>query len=197
MKSSSWLHRQKSDIYVKKAKKEGYLSRSAFKLFEIDNKYKIIKNSNKILELGSAPGSWSQVICNINKKVTIHAFDILEMKFKHPQIKFFKKNFLEYNFKFQNEKYDLIISDVAPNTIGHQSTDHLRIISLIESMIDVIESIIQPNGNFICKIWNGSQDKIILSQLKKMFRKISNFKPKSSRNESNEMYIIAQGFLFE
>ena len=190
-------NRNLQDHYFKEAKRNGYRSRAAYKLIEIDEKKTIFKKGYFVLDLGSAPGSWSQVICNINKKVTIHAFDILEMKFKHPQIKFFKKNFLEYNFKSQNEKYDLIISDVAPNTIGHQSTDHLRIISLIESMIDVIESIIQPNGNFICKIWNGSQDKIILSQLKKMFRKISNFKPNSSRNESNEMYIIAQGFLFE
>jgi len=194
MKSKNWLQRQKNDIYVKKAKNEGYLSRSAYKLIQIDNKYKILKKSNKILELGSAPGGWSQVICNINQKVTIHAFDILEMKFKHSQIKFFKKNFLKYNFKAQNEKYDLVLSDVAPNTIGHQSTDHLRIISLIESMIYTIENIILPNGNFICKIWNGSQDKMIFNQLKKMFRKISNFKPDSSRNESKEMYIIAQGF---
>ena len=195
MKSKNWLLRQKNDFYVKKAKKEGYLSRSAFKLIEIENKFKILKNSNKILELGSAPGGWSQVICNLNNKVKIHAFDLLEMKFKHHQIKFFKKNFLEFNFESLNEKYDLILSDVAPNTIGHKSTDHLRIVSLIESMLDTIENIIQPNGNFIFKIWNGSQDKIILNQLKKMFKKISNFKPVSSRDESSEMYLIAKGFI--
>jgi len=194
MKSRNWLQRQKNDLYVKKAKKEGYLSRSAFKLIEIEKKFKIIQNANKILELGSAPGGWSQIVCNLNQKVTIHAFDILEMKFKHHQVKFFKENFLEFNFENLKEKYDLVLSDVAPNTIGHKSTDHLRIVSLIESMIYTIENILQPNGNFVFKIWRGSQDIIIFNQLKTKFKKISYLKPKSSRNESSEIYFIAQGF---
>jgi len=195
MKSKNWLERQKKDSYVKRAKKEGYLSRSAFKLIEIENKYKIIRNSNSILELGSAPGGWSQVICNLNKKVSIHAFDILDMKFKHPQIKFFKKNFLEFDIESLQEKYDLVLSDIAPNTIGHKSTDHLRIISLIESIIYKIENIIQLNGNFVFKIWKGSQDKIIYDQLKKKFKKISGFKPNSSRKKSSEIYYVAQKYI--
>ena len=195
MNSQNWKNRQKNDIYVKKAKVEGFLSRSAFKLIEIENKYKVIKNSNKILELGSAPGSWSQVICNLNKKVTLHAFDVVEMKFKHPQIKFYKENFLNFSFEKLKEKYDLILSDVAPNAIGHKSTDHLRIVSLIESIISIIENILQPNGNFIFKIWRGSQDTIIFNQLKEKFKKISYFKPLSSRNESSEIYLIAQKFI--
>ena len=148
----------------------------------------------KILELGSSPGSWSQVICNFNKYASIHAFDILDMRFKNSQIKFFKENFMEFNFISLNEKYDLILSDLAPNTVGHQSTDHLRIISLIEEMINIVVNNIQLNGNFVFKLLKGSQDKIILSQLKKNFEKISNFKPRSSRSKSSEVYVVAQKF---
>ena len=195
MKSKNWKDRQKKDIYVKNAKKEGYFSRSAFKLIEIDNKFKILKCTKKILELGSAPGGWSQVICNINKKVTIDAFDILEMKFQTQQIKFFNKNFLEFNFNVLSEKYDLILSDVAPNTIGHKSTDHLKIISLIEEIIYIVEDNLVKNGNFVFKLLQGKYDHNITNIMKNKFKKVTNFKPKSSRSESSEIYIIAQEFI--
>ena len=116
------------------------------------------------------------------------------MQFKSSQIKFFKENFLEFDFNTLNEKYDLVLSDLAPNTVGHQSTDHLRIISLIEEMINIVVNNIQLNGNFVFKLLKGSQDKIILSQLKKNFEKISNFKPRSSRSKSSEVYVVAQKF---
>ena len=195
MKSNNWLTRQKKDIYVKKAINEGYLSRAAYKLIEIENKFKILLNSKNILELGSAPGSWSQVICNFNQFASIHAFDILDMQFKHPQIKFFNQDFLKFKFKTLNIKYDLVLSDLAPNTIGHKSTDHLRIISLIEEILYIVENHMKLNGNLVFKLWKGSQDKIILNKLKKKFKKISNFKPRSSRIKSSEIYVIAQNFL--
>ena len=195
MRSKDWLQRQKKDLYVIKAKKEGYLSRAAYKLIEIENKFKIVSNSKKILGLGSSPGGWSQVICNFNKNASIHAFDILDMQFKNSQIKFFKENFLEFNFNILKEKYDLVLSDVAPNTVGHQSTDHLRIVSLIEEMLHIVNRNIQSNGNFVFKLWKGSQDKIIINQLKKKFKNISFFKPDSSRNKSSEIYVVAQGFI--
>jgi len=175
MRSQDWLQRQKKDVYIKRAKKEGYLSRAAFKLIEIEEKFKLISKSIKILELGSSPGGWSQVICNYNKHATIYSFDILDMHFKHPRINFFKKNFLEFDFKSLNEKYDLILSDIAPNTLGHKSTDHLRIVRLVEEMIHLVEKNIQLNGNFIFKIWTGTEDKKILSKLKKKFKKITYF----------------------
>jgi len=195
MRSKDWLQRQKKDLYVIKAKKEGYLSRAAYKLIEIENKFKIVSNSKKILELGSSPGGWSQVICNFNKNASIQAFDILDMQFKNSQIKFFKENFLEFDFNTLNEKYDLVLSDLAPNTVGHQSTDHLRIISLIEETIYIVENNIKLNGNFVFKLWKGSQDNIILSKLKNKFKKISNFKPQSSRSRSSEIYIVAERFI--
>ena len=195
MRSKHWLERQKKDLYVKKAKEEGYLSRAAFKLIEIEKKFSIISKAKTVLELGSSPGSWSQVICKVNKNATIHAFDMIDMNFQHPQVKFFNENLLEFNFGDLNKKYDLILSDVAPNTIGHQATDHLRIITLIEFIIDIVENKIKKNGNFIFKIWKGSQDKNIINKLSYKFNKISIFKPRSSRIRSSEIYVIAQRFI--
>ena len=125
MKSKDWLNRQKRDFYVKKAKKQGYLSRAAYKLLEIENKFHFIANSKKILELGAAPGGWSQVALELNPKIEITAIDILDLKINHPQINFYKDDFLNFNYNEKKNYYDLILSDIAPNTTGHQSTDHL------------------------------------------------------------------------
>ena len=195
MRSKNWLQRHVQDVYVKKAKKEDYLTRAAFKLIEIEKKFKIISNSKQILELGSSPGGWSQVICNINKKALIHAFDLLEMKFSHGNINFFKEDCLKFNFKSFNKKYDLILSDIAPNTTGHQSTDHLKISSFIQEIIFILEHIALPNSSFVFKIWKGSEEKNILNQLKKKYKKVSYFKPRSSRNESSEIFIVAENFI--
>ena len=194
MRSKKWLDRQNNDFFVNEAKKKGYVSRAAFKLLEINNKFKIISKSKHVLDLGSSPGSWSQIICNINKNATIDAFDILDMKYKNSKIKFYKKNILEFNFKILKSKYDLILSDIAPNTIGHKYTDHLRIVTIIEEVIDIVNNNIQINGNFVFKIWYGSEYQNIIKELKKIFRNIYNFKPQSSRKESSEIYIIAKGF---
>ena len=119
MKSVNWLKRQKKDAFVIRAKKMGYVSRSAFKLIEIENKFKLISKSMNILELGSSPGGWSQVICKINKKAKIDAFDLLNMHYSNKNITFYKKDFMKFAFKILNKKYDLILCDMAPNTIGH------------------------------------------------------------------------------
>lgn len=195
MKSKDWLQRNSKDIYVKKSKNEGFFSRAAFKLIEIENRFKFISNSKRILELGSSPGGWSQVICNLNKNASIYAFDTLDMKFQNSQIKFFKENILKFNFKTLKVKYDLILSDISPNAIGHHSTDHLRIISLLEEIIYIVEKNIKLKGNFVFKILKGSQDKIIFNQIKMKFNKISFFKPRASRKESSEIYIVAQEFI--
>ena len=195
MKSNNWLQRQRKDIYAKKAKKEGYLSRSAFKLIEIEKKFNIISNSKQILELGSSPGGWSQVICKINSNASINAFDLLEMRFKHENINFFRQDFLKFNFKSFNKKYDLILSDMAPNTTGHKSTDHLKISSFIQEIISILEYIALPNSSFVFKIWKGSEEKNILNQLKKQYKKVSYCKPRSSRNESSEIFIVAENFI--
>ncbi len=194
MKSKNWVNRQKNDQFVKKAKQLGYINRAAFKLEEIEQKYKIIEHSREILELGSSPGGWTQVILNYNSKTNITCFDLLDMKMNNQRIAFYKEDFLKFNFTNLKNKFDLVLSDVAPNTTGHQSTDHLRISQLIYEVIDRLEIILKKQGSFIFKIWKGEEEKEIIKMLKKIFDKVEYFKPKSSRQESSEIFIISRGF---
>ena len=194
MKSKNWVNRQKNDQFVKKAKQLGYINRAAFKLEEIEQKYKIIEHSKEILELGSSPGGWTQVILNYNSKTNITCFDLLDMKMNNQRIAFYREDFLKYNFTNLKNKFDLVLSDVAPNTTGHQSTDHLRISQLIYEVIDRLEIILKKQGSFIFKIWKGEEEKEIIKILKKIFDKVEYFKPKSSRQESSEIFIISRGF---
>ena len=195
MKSKKWIQRNSQDIYLRKAKSQGYVSRSAFKLIQIENKYKLIIKSKNILELGSSPGGWSQVICELNKRSKIDAFDLLAMKFKHENINFFRHDFFKFNFKTFNKKYDLILSDMAPNATGHQSTDHLKISTIVQENISLLGYVSLPNSSFVCKIWKGSEERNIIYQLKKQYEKVSYFKPKSSRDESSEIFIVAENFI--
>ena len=194
MKSKNWVNRQKNDQFVKKAKQLGYINRAAFKLEEIEQKYKIIEHSREILELGSSPGGWTQVILNYNSKTNITCFDLLDMKMNNQRIAFYREDFLKFNFTNLKNKFDLVLSDVAPNTTGHQSTDHLRISQLIYEIIDRLEIILKKQGSFIFKIWKGEEEKEIIKMLKKIFDKVEYFKPKSSRQESSEIFIISRGF---
>tara|TARA_B100001971_G_scaffold202498_1_gene216326 strand:- start:312 stop:902 length:591 start_codon:yes stop_codon:yes gene_type:complete len=195
MKSKEWLDRQNRDFYVKKAKKIGYVSRSAYKILEIEKKFKLINNSKNILELGSAPGGWSQVIFELKDTVKMYAFDLLDMKFNHPNMKFIKENFLTYDYSKIPHKFDLILSDIAPNTTGHQTTDHLRMSSIIEDIISVLDLIALPSSSFVFKIWKGSEEIDIINMLKKKYKKVSYFKPQSSRTKSSEIFIVAQKFI--
>ena len=195
MKSKDWLNRQKRDFYVKQAKKQGYLSRAAYKLIEIEKKFNILTNSKKILEFGAAPGGWSQVALEVNPKIEITAIDILDLKINHPQINFYKDDFLNFNYNQKKNYYDLILSDIAPNTTGHQSTDHLRIASMLFDIIELLEKVLVSDGAFITKIWKGSEEKEIINQLKKKFKFVSYFKPDSSRKDSAEIFIVARNFI--
>ena len=194
MKSKDWLNRQKRDFYVKKAKKHGYLSRSAYKLIEIENKFHILTNSKTILEFGAAPGGWSQVALEINPKIEITAIDILDLKINHPQINFYKDDFLNFDYDKEENYYDLILSDIAPNTTGHQSTDHLRIATMLFDIIELLDKVLITDGSFITKIWKGSEEKEIINQLKKKFKFVSYFKPDSSRKDSAEIFIVSRNF---
>tara|TARA_B100000579_G_C22594432_1_gene739629 strand:+ start:118 stop:711 length:594 start_codon:yes stop_codon:yes gene_type:complete len=194
MKSNKWLKRQSKDLYVKKAKKIGFLSRAAYKLIEIDDKYKLLSKSNRILELGAAPGSWTQIIVNRNKHAQIDAFDTIEMKFKNEKINFYKIDFLQFNFLSLKNKYDLILSDLAPNTTGHKKTDHLKLSSLIEHLIYLLDVLAKKNSNMIIKIFKGSEEKFIVSLLNKNYIHVEYFKPKSSRKDSSEIYIVARDY---
>ncbi len=195
MKSKDWLNRQKKDFYVKKAIKKGYLSRAAYKLIEIDNKFKILEKSSKVLEFGAAPGGWSQVALDINPEIEITAIDLLDLKINHPQIIFFKEDYLKFNYNKKKDYFDLILSDIAPNTTGHQSTDHLRISSMLFDIIEILNKILISDGTFVTKIWKGSEEKELINKLKKKFKLVSYFKPNSSRKDSSEIYLVARNFI--
>ncbi len=194
MKSKDWLNRQKNDFYVKKARKHGYLSRAAYKLIEIDKKFNILKETNTLLEFGAAPGGWSQVALEINPKIQITAIDLLELKINHPQITFYKEDFLQFNFDKLKKNFDLILSDIAPNTTGHKSTDHLRLSSMLFDIIDTLDQVMIKGGVFVTKIWKGSEEREMINILKKKFDEVSYFKPDSSRKDSVEIFIIAKKF---
>ena len=192
MKSKNWINRNINDFYVKEAKKKGYLSRSSFKLIEIEKKYNLIVKSNNVLELGSSPGGWSQVVFELNPNIKLYAFDLLNMKYSNKNLTFINDDFVNYNFSKFKKKFDLIISDIAPNTSGHKSTDHLKISSIIYDMISLLDKIADKNSNLVFKIWKGSEEKEIINSLKIKYKSVSYFKPKSSRNESSEIYIICE-----
>tara|TARA_B100001559_G_scaffold302218_1_gene289787 strand:- start:165 stop:755 length:591 start_codon:yes stop_codon:yes gene_type:complete len=195
MKSKDWLNRQKRDFYVKKAKKHGYFSRSAYKLIEIDNKFKIIEDSTNLLEFGAAPGGWCQVALEINPKIKITAIDLLDLKIKHSNINFFKEDYLKFDFTTKENNYDLILSDIAPNTTGHQSTDHLRITNMLFDIIELLDKVLNNEGAFVAKIWKGSEEKNLVNNIKKKFKHVSYFKPDSSRKDSAEIFIVARNFI--
>ena len=195
MKSKDWLQRQKRDFYVKKAKKSGYFSRAAYKLLEIDIKFDLLSSPKNILELGCSPGGWTQVVFEKNEKAKMYAFDLLDIKFSHPNLTFIKEDFINFKYSKLPHKFDLILSDIAPNTTGHQSTDHLRIFSMIEDIIFILDEISSPSSSLVLKIWKGSEEVKIIKLLKKKYKSVSYFKPDSSRSESSEIFIVAQKFL--
>ena len=171
------------------------MSRAAFKLVEIESKYKVIEKSKYILEFGASPGGWSQVVLEVNPEVKITALDILDFKLEHPNIYFHKEDYLNFNYNKLKKNFDLILSDIAPNTTGHQSTDHLRISNMIFDIINLLDKVLIKNGVFICKIWKGSEEKELIKTLKSKFNTVSYFKPESSRKDSSEIFIVAVNFL--
>ena len=131
----------------------------------------------------------------VNPKIEITAIDILDLKINHPQINFYKDDFLNFNYNQKENYYDLILSDIAPNTTGHQSTDHLRITTMLFDIIELLEKVLVTDGSFITKIWKGSEEKEIINQLKKKFKFVSYFKPDSSRKDSAEIFIVSRNFI--
>jgi 23S rRNA (uridine2552-2'-O)-methyltransferase len=197
LSSRLWLDRQINDPYVKLAQREGYRSRAAFKLMEADDKYRLIKNAKHIVDLGAAPGGWSQVLAQRSPAAAkIAAIDLLPF---HPIEKiqqFFGdfENFRSVITDYLEQKADLIVSDMAPSTMGHAQTDHLRIMNLAESAYSFAENVLKKDGSFVAKIFQGGKEKLFAETLKSNFQKVCFFKPKSSRNLSSEIYIVAIGF---
>ena len=194
MKSKDWLKRNLKDRYIIDSKKKGYLSRAAYKLIQIDNKFNLLNKSMNILELGSFPGGWTQIIFEKNPNAKVIAFDLINMNFYNKNLIFYNKDFMKFDFQELNIKFDLILSDLAPNTIGHKSTDHLRICNLVNDTIFISKNNSKLKSNLVFKIWKGSEEKKIINALNKIYHKVSYYKPDASRKDSSEIFVIAQDF---
>jgi 23S rRNA (uridine2552-2'-O)-methyltransferase len=200
--STRWLERQLNDPYVKQAKRDGYHSRAAYKLIEIDDKYKLLKRGAKIVDLGAAPGGWSQVAAQrihaTDQHPTIIAMDILPMAAING-VQFWQGDMQaddapSHIEAMLNGKADVVLSDMGPNTTGHASTDHMRIMMLCELAYAFATSVLKEGGAFVCKVRQGGTEHQLLHQMKQRFAKVSHFKPNSSRAESPETYVVATGF---
>lgn len=201
--STKWLSRQLNDPYVLKAKIEGYRSRAAFKLAELNERHKLIMPGMRVVDLGCAPGGWCQVAAKIvgdsETDPRIIGIDILEMD-PIPGVKFLCKDFTENDAPdmllemLGGHKVNIVLSDMASTTTGHRPTDHLRIIFLCEIAIDFALQVLEPGGTFVCKVLQGGTENVLLNLLKRNFAKTYHAKPPASRKDSAETYLIASGF---
>ena len=196
--STRWLDRQLNDLYVQKSKKLGYRSRATFKILEIDNKFHIFKSGMKVVDIGSAPGGWSDVVVKKVGKNNVVAIDILPMSeiegVKFKQIDFNDKAAKDFIVENLNGKADVVMSDIAPNTTGNVTLDHLQIMVLVEQAVNFAITILKTNGVFIAKVRQGGTENQLLQQIKQNFKTVKHFKPESSRKESSETYLVAMGF---
>jgi 23S rRNA (uridine2552-2'-O)-methyltransferase len=196
--SNRWLERHLNDEYVIKSKIDGYRSRSSYKLIQINKKFNFFKKSNNILDLGCSPGGWLQVSQKLAPKNSkILGVDKINLEFI-PDVKFIKNDifdddvFEQIDTFFEGKKIDLILSDMSPNSSGNKKVDHLRIISLIEKVLDLSEYFLSKNGFLIAKIFQGGAQGDLIKKMKKTLSSIKYFKPKASRSESPETYLVAQ-----
>ncbi|ODT17447.1 MAG: 23S rRNA methyltransferase [Kaistia sp. SCN 65-12] len=200
--SQRWLQRQLNDPYVARSKREGYRSRAAYKLTEIDDKHKILAPGMKVVDLGAAPGGWSQVAVervgsNDDNKLVV-AIDYLEMD-ELPGVILFRKDFLDEDApdllrEALGGPADVVMSDMAAPTTGHQKTDHLRTIHLCEVAVDFALDVLKPGGHFLTKVFRGGAEGTVLTVLKQHFAQVYHIKPPASRAGSVELFLLAKGF---
>jgi 23S rRNA (uridine2552-2'-O)-methyltransferase len=198
-----WLERQLNDPYVQEARRRGYRARSAFKLIEIDERYKLLKTGMHVVDLGAAPGSWSQVAADKvgsaggkGKVVAVdmHGIDPL------PGVTIIRKDFLAEDAADEIKKAlgpggaDLVLSDMAAHASGHRQTDHLRIMALCEAALDFARDVLNPGGSFLCKVLRGGTERQLLADMKRDFEAVRHVKPKSSRDDSAELFVLATGY---
>lgn len=200
----AWLQRQAADPYVARAHADGYRARAAYKLIEINERYKFLKNGQTVVDLGAAPGSWSQFIARTFPKTKIFAMDLLEIT-PINNVEFYHGDFtsdealhwLEEKLEMVNNEngvVDVVVSDMAPNTVGHQKTDHLRQMVLLEYAFDFACRALKPGGTFVAKSFTGGTTNELLKQIKQKFESVHHIKPESSRKDSVEMFIVALGY---
>ena len=196
--SVRWLERQLNDPYVKQAKADGYRSRAAYKLIELDEKYALLKGVERVIDLGIAPGGWSQVVRRKRPKAAVAGIDLLPVE-PLDGVTIFQMDFMadeapQALADALDGPPDLVMSDMAANTVGHKQTDHLRTMGLVEAGAWFAIETLAPGGTYLAKVLAGGTDTELLSLLKSHFRSVKHAKPPASRKGSSEWYVIAQGF---
>jgi len=199
LSSRQWLERQLNDPYVRRAKSEGYRSRAAYKLAEIDNKTRFLGRGARVVDLGAAPGGWSQVAAErVGKGGCVVAIDLLEMA-PIPGVEFLRLDFLDAGAPAELKARlggpaNVVLCDMAANTTGHRRTDHLQIMGLVEAAAEFAREALAPGGVFLAKVIQGGTESALLASLKRDFASVKHVKPPASRADSAELYVLATGF---
>jgi 23S rRNA (uridine2552-2'-O)-methyltransferase len=199
LSSTLWLERQLNDPYVARARKEGYRSRAAFKLTEIDDKHHVLKSGARVVDLGAAPGGWSQVaVKRIGAKGRVVAIDLLAIDpiagVDFAQIDFLDAAAPDKLKVMLGGPADVVLSDMAANATGHRPTDHLKIMALVEMAAEFAREVLKPGGSFLAKVIQGGTESALLAALKRDFVTVKHVKPAASRADSAELYVLATGF---
>ena len=196
--STKWLERQLNDPYVKRAKAEGYRSRAAYKLTELDQRFGFLKGAQRVVDLGIAPGGWSQVVRKMVPKAVVVGIDLLPTDPLEGvtilQMDFMDEEAPERLREALGGPADLVLSDMAANTVGHPQTDHLRTMALVEAGLLFATEILRPGGAYVAKVLAGGADNDLVAELKNNFTAVKHAKPPASRKGSSEWYVVAQGF---
>ena len=196
--STRWLERQLNDPYVKRAKAEGYRSRAAYKLLELDEKYGLLKGVKGVIDLGIAPGGWSQVVRRRAPSAKVAGIDFLATD-PIDGVAILMMDFMDEAAPDALREAlagdaDLVLSDMAANTVGHPQTDHLRTMALVEAGMEFAADVLKPGGAYVAKVLAGGADSNLVAQLKRYFTTVKHAKPPASRKDSSEWYVVAQGF---
>jgi len=196
--SIRWLERQINDPYVRRAKAEGYRSRAAYKLIELDERFSLLRGVKRVVDLGIAPGGWAQVVRKAAPQAAIVGIDLLPVDPIHGvtilQMDFLADDAETRLMEALGGAPDLVLSDMAANTVGHPQTDHLRTMGLVEAGAAFAGEVLRPGGAFVAKVLAGGADSALVAELKRMFTTIKHAKPPASRKDSSEWYVVAQGF---
>lgn len=195
--STRWLQRQLNDPYVERAHAEGYRSRAAYKLTELDDKFHLIRPGMRVADLGAAPGGWTQVALRrgASKVIGIDLLEIDPIPGAELMVLDFTEEGADETVKAAlGGEADLVVSDLAPWTTGHKATDHIKIVALVELAVDFAYDVLAPGGAFVAKVFQGGTEKELLDGLKQRFTKVKHAKPDASRSESAEIYLVATGF---
>ena len=199
LSSKLWLERQLNDPYVARAKREGFRSRAAYKLIEIDDKARLLKKGARVIDLGAAPGGWSQVAARrVGAQGQVVAIDVLPMDVvagvDFAQLDFLEPDAPEKLRVMLGGPADVVLSDMAANATGHAKTDHLRIMALVEAAVDFAREVLAPGGSFLAKVLQGGTEAALLTALKRDFKSVRHVKPAASRSDSAELYLLATGY---